>query len=508
MRRSPHLAPLGLLFLLVVAAFARLLFFAPEGHPWAQVQSVLLLFAAGAGAYALAFTLFGSRAAAGVSAVGFGLTSQLFGHLEHTSVLSAGTLMPWCFFAAARLVRDWWAGPLLASLTALLVTTGYPAAALITLLWVGVFVLFERAGLPYAASRALLLRRAFAAAGLAIALSAVHWLPIVALRGEFTRGASLPLDRTLFDGNLSFRQVWSTLFQFMMVNALPGHESDVSVRGFYFGALCLPLGVVAALGPRDRLVRGLLVFSATAFLLACGGEFFGRTALHAALPLFRFSRFPGEDGGLLAVLGLTLLWTGAAVLLGLAALRAVYPVHQWGDVALPWGSAELLFLGGPLLAVRAAEGRALAGALLAVLALEQGTSVTANFHVAGQPWPRWRPAPRCSARRSWRRAGGRCASRSPPTTSTASTTGWHWRSAAWSSSTRSPSRLAGAGGRRRLDGDGARRPRVARPGARGRRARGRDPLPPHPLLRRPAVSAVALAGLAAWLRRARRAAPA
>lgn len=467
--------PLGLLFVLVVAAFARLLFFSPEGHPYAlipwdfrsqysawlvfagdalqrgqlplwcpyasagtpfflnpqsqlwspltllvgallgysqygaQVQAVFLLFVAAAGAYALSFSLFGSRAGALVTAIGFGLTSQLFGHLEHMTSLNAGALLPWCFFAAALLPRSAWAAPLLAGLVALLVTTGYPATVLMILAWLAAFVLFLRGGLVSPQERARLLRRALLAGALALALSAVHWLPIALLRGEFTRGGSLALDKSLFDGNLSFRQLWSVLFQFMMVHALPGHESDVSVRGFYFGALSLPLGLAAALASRDRLVRALLLFTAATFLLACGGQFFGRTALHAAVPLFRFARFPGVDSGLLSVLGFTLLagagaalvakgdaaaraalergtrWTWVAVLLGLAALRAVYPVHTWGDVVLPWGTAELAFLGAALLALRIAEGRALQAALIAVLALELGTCVTANFHVAGQP---------------------------------------------------------------------------------------------------------------------------
>ncbi len=374
----------------------------------AQLQSVFVLFLGGAGAYALSYALWRSRWAGLLTAVCFNFTSAVFGNLEHTTIISSAALMPWLFFATVRTARDGraWAYLVLAFFIYFLITSGYPGVILMALLWLGVctlYLILTRA--PSWGERVRLALRHAAAWALGLGLAGAHWIPIVIHRKEFTRGAPMHLDLALIGGNLFFKHLWGMLFLFMAEHPLPGADADVSMRGVYFGALALPLALAALLLIRERIVPALALLSLAAFLMACGGWFFGRVFLHIIFPVLNMSRFPAADSRSLMVLGLALLAGGgltllqagdanaralifratvgllAALALGLYGLRAVYPADVYNQVVMNFTTAELLFVAAALVALRVTGGRRLAACLVALLVLEMGTCVLANRKV-------------------------------------------------------------------------------------------------------------------------------
>jgi len=278
-------------------------------HYVAQVQGIILLLVASIGAYALAWTLWRSRAGALVSALCFGLSSALFGNMQHYSYIDVYALMPWTFLAILGTVRGAKGGvPGLVFVLYLLIVSGYPAVVFMTLAWGLAWAVFllRQSGQPASEQRATLFK-GMAAGMLAVGLSAVYWLPILAHKDEFTRGDALTLDQALVGGNLSFKHLWNLVFQFLTTFPFPGQNADISMRGIYIGAIALPLVAIALLRRRDIWTAAMSTLAVGAFLMACGGDFFGRVALHAILPAFNFSRFPAGDSRALMVLGLALL---------------------------------------------------------------------------------------------------------------------------------------------------------------------------------------------------------
>lgn len=188
---------------------------------------------------------------------------------------------------------------------------------------------------------------------------------------------------------------------------LPGSDTDISMRGLYFGALAIPLALAALLFIKERIVHALLLLSVGAFLMACGGAFFGRVALHILVPAFNMSRFPAADSRALMVLGITLLAGGGAKLLaqnhaqtqvfvfrsciclmailaiGLPTFRAVVDVAAYNNIVVNYITAELFFFALALLAIRIFSGRLLMISITLLLALEMGNCVIANFTIVG-----------------------------------------------------------------------------------------------------------------------------
>jgi hypothetical protein len=372
----------------------------------AQLQSVFLLFLGGLGAYALACTLWRSRAAGLVAAVGYNFTSAIFANLEHTTIVSSAALAPWLFWAATLTAREGraWAYPALAFLVYFLLTSGYPGVILMTLVYLSAYILYLIHTRPAPAREKLWVVLRHALTGLlGVGLAGAHWIPIVAHRKEFTRGAApLSLEAALLGGNLFFRHLWGTVFLFMTEHPLPGTEPDISMRGVYFGALALPLAVAAVLYLKDEAVPAFAVLAVAAFLMACGGIFFGRLFLHILLPALNMSRFPSADSRSMMALGMVVLAGGGAALLragheearrfvfrasaallavllaGMAAFRPLYAPEVYNNVVLNFVTAEVLFVAAALAALRVARGRALLVCLLSLLALEAGTCVLAN----------------------------------------------------------------------------------------------------------------------------------
>ena len=382
----------------------------------AQVQSIFILFVAAAGAYALSFELWRSRAGGLVAALAFGLSANIWTNLEHTSFISAFSASPWLFWAVLVFIRyrNRRAFASLVVVLYLLVVTGYPAIVLQTLLWNAAWAVFLLvcAGLN-GPQRVEAILKGLAAGVIGLGLAAVYWLPGIACAHEFTRGAGLDLDTALTGGNLHFKTLWSLVFQFLLSSPLPGGEADISMRGLYIGALALPLVAVALATRRDRWSAALGVLSTGAFLMACGSDFFGRTTLHLLLPGLNFARFPAADSRALMALGLALLAgrgmvavaagddgaqrvgrRGFYVLIGVLLLGLGWftsyaqagrlAPDAFGNGPLNAITATLLFTALALAIWPSIASRTGRAAFVALLLVDLGTAFHANIAVAGE----------------------------------------------------------------------------------------------------------------------------
>ncbi|WP_434387593.1 hypothetical protein [Melittangium boletus] len=379
-----------------------------------QLHTLAMVFMGGVGAYLLSVELWRGRAAGVVSGLAFCLTSAVYGNLEHMTTTNTYVLMPWLFWTSVLAVRrdKRWALPLLAFFIYFLITSGYPTIILMTLLWVGAYTLFElhaRWGEP-ARERLRVWGGVVAAWALGLGLAAVHWLPIGLHSGEFTRGKPMPAEQVLAQhGNITFKDLWGVLFQFMTVSPLPGSSTDISMRGLYFGVLALVLALVAVRRSPSRFVGPLVVLTSGAFLMACGAVFFGRAFLHLSIPAFNLSRFPASDSRALAVLGAVTLAGGGAQLLrsgdaeafrlarrtcvvllglllvGLVFLKELMPAETYNETVLLYTSAELLFVGSALLVLERPAAFTTSLALAVLLALELGTGVLSNTFAIAHP---------------------------------------------------------------------------------------------------------------------------
>lgn len=375
----------------------------------AQLQIVMTLLFGGVGAYLLAYALWRSRWSALVTGICFSSTSALFTNLEHMTSINALTLMPWLFWVTTISSggRSRWSFPVLAFLIYFLITSGYPGVIAMILLWVFLYTVYL-VYLSVDQNKIRLVASFLFAWLLGLGLSAILWLPVLIHRKEFTRGTALSLEEGTF-GSLPFKYLWGMLFQFMPSAPLTGTDVDISMRGLYFGALALPLALVALLYIKERIILPLLVLSVGGFLMACGNMFFGRVALHILFPVMNFSRFPAVDSRAPMVLGLVLLAGGGAqllaqnseqgrafisracvilialLLIGLIVLRSVLAAPAYNDLAVNFITAEVFFVALAMLVLRIFSGRMLMVCMCALLALELGTCVLANFSIIGSP---------------------------------------------------------------------------------------------------------------------------
>lgn len=374
-------------------------------HRVAQSQLVLTLFVGGVGTYALAFALWKDRSAALLAAMGFSLSSTLFTNLEHMTFINCFALTPWLFWAStiAHVEGRWWTLPVLALLTNLIITSGYPGITFTVSLWLIAYHLYllhwqrNTRGFWLSAGGALL----------GVGLSAAYWIPLIAHRADFTRGAPLTLAEVFAPaGSLTPTNLWTMLFHVLAVSPLPGDVVDRSMRGLYFGALLLPLMAVSlARRHKDPIVSALNVLTAGSLLMSLGGMFVGRRFLHSVIELFNFSRFPAGDSRFLFCLGAVLLASRGAALIfsgdrnarrialagvkvlcvtwavGLFVLRGVLDAKPYAEALIPFTSAELCLGAVALLALRFFSQSVLPRVLCALVALELSFCVLA----AGAP---------------------------------------------------------------------------------------------------------------------------
>ncbi|HEY5958487.1 MAG TPA: hypothetical protein VIV60_18120, partial [Polyangiaceae bacterium] len=103
----------------------------------AQILTVMMLFVGGFGTYALSVTIWRNRMAAVLSALCFELSSVLFCHMEHLSIIVAYALTPWLFWSILRSIeaRSRWGLPMIAWFTYWMATGGYVGVTMIVIPW-------------------------------------------------------------------------------------------------------------------------------------------------------------------------------------------------------------------------------------------------------------------------------------------------------------------------------------------------------------------------------------
>lgn len=377
----------------------------------AQVLTVAMLLVGGVGAYVLAHSIWRNRAAAVVTGICFELSSALFCHMEHLSIITSAALAPWIFWSIFLAVerRNPWGLPLLAWFVYWLATAGYIGIIFMILPWSAALTLALLVRKPGTiASRARILRGILAACLLGGVMSAVTWLPFVMNTGEFTRGKPLSVD-TALSPTLSFavKDTWGILWSFLTEHPLPGSDLDISMRGLYFGAVAVALAAVCLILARGWIVAALAAFALGTLLMTFGTYFFGRVLLHLVFPVLNLSRLPAADNRGMFVLALSLAAGGGAALLArgdeparrlaskaCAYLLVFYVVSLFG---LPWiyGKSleapsstvtfEVICMLLALLTLHRLRGKYAVLMLAGIVWLETGFCATKNYEPIGHP---------------------------------------------------------------------------------------------------------------------------
>ncbi|MGA7743385.1 MAG: hypothetical protein WBP56_21270 [Polyangia bacterium] len=375
----------------------------------AQIHSFLMMAIGGIGAYALAHWLWRNRMAAIFVGLCFELSGLLFCHLEHLSILTAFALMPW-FFVAVALAKSEssrFGPPFLAFVLYWLLTAGYLGVDLMILAWGGALTVAQVFAQPSTKARMALLSRNAWAWLVGIGMAAVNWLPFLLERAEFTRGSPMTVDYVLDPArSLAPKHLLGFFFSFMIRQPLPGKEVDISMRGLYFGALAVVLAVifmVYARGWRVLLLGAAALFS---FLMACGGSFFVRVALHTFFPVLNLSRFPAADSRAFVVLALVMLAGGGLILLSqdhtaarnlakrivrylvvfyLLSIPVLHLLYEKNDDSVVSGAIfEVLCMLLALFALVRFQSKILAWMLTTIVVLEAGYGVMVTFSPAGE----------------------------------------------------------------------------------------------------------------------------
>lgn len=377
----------------------------------AQIMTVAMLWIGGIGAYTLSYTIWRSRSAALVTAIGFELSSALFCHMEHFSIMAAACLSPWLFWAIIVAVeqRNRWGLPLLAWFVYWLATAGYIGVTFMIIPWCAALAIALTLRFHEGIRQRLRMLAKLAGACLVGgAMSAMTWLPFVLHTSEFSRGKPMTVDEAL-SARLSFavRDAWGVLWSFLTQHPFPGTELDISMRGLYFGAIALVLAVVCLVRARGWAVGALFTLSLGTLLLTFGTYFFGRVLLHILLPVFNLSRLPAADNRGLFVLAMAVLAGGGAALLehrdtestrlarklvsclllfyviSVAALPLIYgkPV----EAVLSTVTFEAICMLLALLVLARFEGSRAVVLLAGIICLEAGFCATRNYEPIGHP---------------------------------------------------------------------------------------------------------------------------
>jgi hypothetical protein len=238
-------------------------------------------------------------------------------------------------------------------------------------------------------------------------MASINWLPFLASASEYTRGEGLGLDYVLAaTSSLAPKHFFGMLYSFITSSPFPGVEVDVSMRGIYFGTVAVVFAVVCVASVREWIVGALATLTVGSLLMALGGAFFARIALHILVPIFNMSRFPAGDSRYLAVLGFCVLAGGGVLAVArreegasflaqrsLKYLVVFYLVSIVGlqllfgkfiDVVVSTVTFEAFCMLLALVVLWRWQNATATLLLCAIAVLETGYGVTANFDPAGQ----------------------------------------------------------------------------------------------------------------------------
>ncbi|HEX7499009.1 MAG TPA: hypothetical protein VF524_01765 [Polyangia bacterium] len=282
-----------------------------------QQQQFVILLLGSVGVYFLGYELWAHRSSGLVAAIAFNFTSARLCNSEHMDIITAFSIFPWVLLAIRGLARGQrLAAPLLGALLGLMLVSGYPGIVLTSPLWFGSWAVWcgvtECADGPSRKRFALGLA---VSAAICLGVSAGYWIPIAANMGTFTRGDPMTTDaalsQSLFPGDL-----WHFVYGASTRLTPESYNTDISMRGLYFGIVALALALYAVLFRRERVTTFWCLGFLAAMVMSLGRFTFVRVALHDYLPLLNLSRFPPADSRPVAALAGCLL-AGA----GLAHLR-------------------------------------------------------------------------------------------------------------------------------------------------------------------------------------------
>ena len=389
----------------------------------AQVQEVVAIGVAALGARALASALGCSPWGAFVAGACYGLSSAVFGNLEHGVFINGYALMTWLFWLLHRLLylggdrreaRDSERRRALVGLPLvyyLLITCAsvFQEAHVVAWSFVWAAYLVQQRGGP-AGERLRGLATVLAAATLALVTATAYWLPVASSLGEILRGAPLPPERALHGGSLSWSNMLGLVFGFMTTHPLGDTYAPWSMIGIYVGALALPLVAIAAVRRHDRWSLPLAVLAVVSLGMALGENSALSIWAHRLIPPMNFSRFPAGDNRTLFALGLVLMagrgWTTLeagdrpARRIGLAALVVVLGVlaSAWGwllplyapaeaEKVWPYLLAQVEIAAVAVLCWWRAEQPVARALYLALMVLDLAIGFRANLYIAGEAPP-------------------------------------------------------------------------------------------------------------------------
>jgi hypothetical protein len=375
----------------------------------AQVHCVLMMLIGGIGVYILAHSIWQRRSAALFSGLCFELSSALFGHLEHQTILAAYALTPWVFWAILMTFdsRSLWGPLLMAWFVYWILSTGYPGVILMLTPWAVAFaiaLLFRR---PIAfRQRVRLVGSSMVAVFVGIGMAAVSWLPFAVHRTELTRNSPMTIDAALAS-SLSPTDVLGMLWSFNTAHPLPGTTLDISMRGVYFGAVAVALAAVCLVWARGWIVKALSALTIGSLLMALGGAFAGGVMLHLLVPVFNLSRFPAGDNRGMTIMALSILAGGGAVLIAKretpafhmarTAIRYLLVFYLVSFIGVQWiyGKAfvaaiatfsfEAVCMLLALVVLARTKGTQMILCLAGIAFLETSYSAMTNFTVIGHP---------------------------------------------------------------------------------------------------------------------------
>jgi hypothetical protein len=275
------------------------LWLAPE--PYYSVYAVGHLLLASVGLFALARVLGLSTAGAAVAAATWTASGPLLSYVSLWHHFAGAAWMPWVLLAAERCARQpsvrralaWAAAAtmqvLAGSLDVVLMTAALEALVLAR---------HVRWREPASPAHRRLLGKSALAAGLTLGLTAIQWVPTVALvagsvRGELTEGTRTfwslrPVGLVqwlvpLFPQDLPLRaEVRQYLYE--------GREPFLNSH--YLGLAALPLALAAFRGPRRRAATGLALLVFLSAALTLGRHGIAYPLLMAVAPPLRLFRYP------------------------------------------------------------------------------------------------------------------------------------------------------------------------------------------------------------------------
>ena len=344
------------------------------------------------GAFLLARRWGHSRAAAATSAGLWGLSGPVLSLVTLWHHYASAAWMPWVFLAAERaLLRRRARDVVLWGLTvAAQIVAGSADMCAMTLLAVAAYAAtrWVRWRRPGARRNRHLLMAAGGALALALALSAVLWMPALELARHTARFGLSAQTRTFWSVHpLGLLQAWCPSLWYGVelkepLWALMWESREPFLASLYVGAASLPLAAAAVAGGRPRR-RFLAGFALAALLVALGrnAPFYG--AVVAVFPPLRILRFPMKccvpaafAWSLLAGMGVDALRRARSGRPARAALVA-------GSVlAAGAGAAALLLLARPLLAAPLIELRPAAAAAVRPLVASLGGGAAAALLAA------------------------------------------------------------------------------------------------------------------------------